>query len=416
MSSDSKQNNVGKWIGFVVLTIAAGLIYRVPYLKTVFYDSLVETFHMSNTDVGKLMSAYSLTKTIIYIPGGILADRFDNRKMLLGSVVLLVGCTFWYATIPSIGMLMIIQVLLAFSNVLFWVSFIKAIRMFGSEDEQGFIFGYSEGIRAVAGLLINFAALWVLDYFMSRADQPLRYVLIFYGIVYVILGVAMVFLLPKEKEGQQTTVKSFKEYFTVLKYPGVWLVAALVLCAYSCQIASEYTTTYLTTVFGMSVVVAGIVATIRSYGIGIFSAPVIGKISDKIGSYSKTVIILFVCEIILALVLLFIPGSAGTLIPAIITVLAFATVMYALRGIYYATMGEAGIPVALTGTATGIISVLGYLPDSYLNVMLGGFLDKHAGVVGFKYVFGSIIVHAVIGIILALIIMQMGKKKAKEES
>lgn len=154
----------------------------------------------------------------------------------------------------------------------------------------------------------------------------------------------MVFLLPKEKEGQQTTVKSFKEYFTVLKYPGVWLVAALVLCAYSCQIASEYTTTYLTTVFGMSVVVAGIVATIRSYGIGIFSAPVIGKISDKIGSYSKTVIILFVCEIILALVLLFIPGSAGTLIPAIITVLAFATVMYALRGIYYATMGEAGIP------------------------------------------------------------------------
>ena len=39
MSSDSKQKNVGKWIGFVVLTIAAGLIYRVPYLKTVFYDS-----------------------------------------------------------------------------------------------------------------------------------------------------------------------------------------------------------------------------------------------------------------------------------------------------------------------------------------------------------------------------------------
>ena len=35
---------------------------------------------------------------------------------------------------------------------------------------------------------------------MSRADQPLRYVLIFYGIVYVILGVAMVFLLPKEKK------------------------------------------------------------------------------------------------------------------------------------------------------------------------------------------------------------------------
>ena len=137
MGTGNAGKKAEKWIGFIVLTVAAGLIYRVPYLKTVFYDSLVETFGMTNTDVGTIMSAYSITKTVIYIPGGILADRFDNRKMLLGSTALMVLCTFWYATIPSIAMLMVIQILLALSNVLFWVSFIKAIRMFGSENEQG---------------------------------------------------------------------------------------------------------------------------------------------------------------------------------------------------------------------------------------------------------------------------------------
>lgn len=411
MGTGNAGRKAEKWIGFIVLTVAAGLIYRVPYLKTVFYDSLVETFGMSNTDVGTIMSAYSITKTIIYIPGGILADRFDNRKMLLGSTALMVICTFWYATIPSIAMLMVIQILLALSNVLFWVSFIKAIRMFGSENEQGSIFGYSEGIRAVAGLLINFAALGILNYFMGKVQFPLQYVLVFYGITYVVLGIAMWFLLPKGDAEKNATATSVKDYIAVLKVPGVWLVAALVLCAYSCQVASEYTTTYLTTVFGMGVVMAGFVATIRSYGIGVFSAPIIGKIADKVGSYSKTVIALFVCEIILAAFLLFMPGTAGALIPAIITVLAFATVMYALRGVYYATMGEAGIPMALTGTATGIISVLGYLPDAYLNVVLGGFMDRHPGAAGFQYVFGSIILHAVIGIVLALIIMRTGKKK-----
>ena len=35
------QSKSKKWIAFIVLTIAAGLIYRVPYLKTVFYDPLV---------------------------------------------------------------------------------------------------------------------------------------------------------------------------------------------------------------------------------------------------------------------------------------------------------------------------------------------------------------------------------------
>lgn len=407
-------NKKQKWTAFIILTIAAGLIYRVPYLKTVFYDPLLQGFNLTNSQVGSFMSVYSLTKMVIYIPGGIIADRFDNRKMLVFSTAMLAALTFWYATIPSLAMLKVIHFLLAFSNVIFWVSFVKAVRMFGSSNEQGSVFGYSEGIRAVVGLLINFAALGILNHYIS-STQPLRSVLIFYGCVYLILSVTMWFVLPKSSGKEKATVTSLKEYINVLKVPGVWLVAFLVLAAYSAQVASEYTTTYLTTVFGMTAVTAGIIATIRSYGIGIFSAPIIGKISDKVGSYSKTIIALFIIEIILASCLLFIPGNQNALIAAIITVLAFATVMYALRGIYYATMGEAKVPLALTGTATGIISVIGYLPDSYMNVILGGFIDKHPGSAGFKYVFGSIIIFAAIGIVLALIIYFRSKKAAKAE-
>lgn len=402
-----------KWTAFIILTIAAGLIYRVPYLKTVFYDPLIKGFNLTNAQVGSYMSVYSLTKTVIYIPGGILADRFDNRKMLVFSTMLLAVLTFWYAAIPSLTALKIIHFLLAFSNVIFWVSFVKAIRMFGSEDEQGSVFGYSEGIRAVVGLLINFAALGILNYFIA-AVQPLRYVLSFYGVVYLILGIAMWFVLPKERS-ENTTATSIQDYINVLKVPGVWMVAFLVLAAYSVQVASEYTTPYLTTVFGMSAVTSGIIATIRSYGIGIFSAPIIGKISDRVGSYSKTIIALFIIEIILATVLLLLPGNSNILIAAIITVLAFATVMYAIRGIYYASMGEARVPVALTGTATGIISVIGYLPDAYMNVMLGGFIDKYPGAKGFKYVFGSIIIFASIGIVLGLIIYIRNRKLTATE-
>ena len=195
-----------------------------------------------------------------------------------------------------------------------------------------------------------------------------------------------------------------------MKVPSVWLVAILVLCAYSVQVAAEYTTTYLTTVFGMSAVVAGIVATIRSYGIGIFSAPIIGKVSDKVGSYTKTLIGLFVIEIIFGIALIAIPGKPNFLILAIVVVLALATVYYAVRGVYYATMGEAGVPVAMTGTATGIISVIGYLPDSYENTILGNFLDKYAAG-GFNYVFGTIVVFALLGIGVCFIIRLVGKRK-----
>ena len=318
--------------------------------------------------------------------------------------------TFWYAAVPGFFMLEVIYFLLAVSNVLFWVSFVKAVRLFGTEDEQGSVFGYSEGIRAVAGLLINFAALGILGYYIS-STCPLRYVLIFYGVVYVIMGVAMFFLLPKDNK-RENVATSLKDYLNVLKVPGVWLVAILVLCAYSVQVAAEYTTTYLTTVFGMGAVIAGIVATIRSYGIGIFSAPIIGKISDKVGSYTKTLIGLFAVEMILGAVLILIPGRQNFLILAIIVVLALATVYYAVRGVYYATMGEAGVPVAMTGTATGIISVIGYLPDAYENTILGSFLDKYeAG--GFTYVFGTVVLFAALGIVMCLIIRAKGKRGKK---
>ena len=125
------QSKSKKWMAFIVLTIAAGLIYRVPYLKTVFYDPLVAAFQITNTEVGTMMSVYSVVKTVLYIPAGILVDRFDNRKMLVFSMVMLAVLTFVYAIIPSLTIVYVLYGLMAVSNVIFWTAFIKAIRMFG---------------------------------------------------------------------------------------------------------------------------------------------------------------------------------------------------------------------------------------------------------------------------------------------
>lgn len=408
-----KESKAKKWISFIILTITAGLIYRVPYLKTVFYDPLVSAFGITNVEVAKLMSTYSLSKTILYIPAGILVDRFDNRKMLVFSMAMLSVITFIYAMIPSMTVMYVLYFFMAVSNVIFWVAFVKAVRMFGSEKEQGSVFGYSEGIRAAASLVINFIALAIYAKLSTSSDAPLSGVLILYGVVYVLMGIGIFFLIPSgtgASEGHKTT---FKDYVAVLKVPSVWLVSLLVMCCYSVQVASEYTTPYLSNVMMMSVALAGVVATIRSYGIGLFAAPIIGKITDKVKvPYSISVIILLVAEIVMTTVLLLTPGNPSYVIVCVVIVLAFAAAMYALRGVYYATMGEAGVPVALTGTATGIISVIGYLPDTFMNLLIGDKLDKYPGAAGYKYIFIYMIVFAVLGIVVAFIINRIGKKNA----
>lgn len=408
-----QQNKLKKWIGFIILTLAAGIIYRAPYLKSVFYTPMQETFNLTNTEIAGLMSIYSLTKTIIYIPGGILVDRFDNRKMLTFSLAGEAILTFIYATIPSLGLLKAIQFLYAFVNVIFWCAFVKAVRMFGSEKEQGSVFGYSEGIRAGASLLINFAALGIMASMEANmAAHPLSGVLNLYAIIYLVMAVALWFVIPAgtgRKEGE-TGHATFKDYLAVLKVPAVWLVSILVCFAYSVQVASEYTTKYLNDVMGMTAVMAGVVATIRSYGIGLFAAPIVGKITDHASSYSKSCIVLLLCEIVLTLGLILIPSQPSAVVICVVLVLIFAAAMYSLRGVYYATMGEAGVPVAMTATATGIISVIGYLPDTFMNLLIGDKLDKYPGPAGYKYIFIYMIVFAALAIGVAFVINRIGKK------
>ena len=407
------QSKQKKWLAFIVLTIAAGLIYRVPYLKTVFYDPLVQAFGVTNTEVGTMMSVYSLTKTILYIPAGILVDRFDNRKMLVFSMVMLAVLTFVYALIPSLVVIYILYGLMAVSNVIFWTAFVKAVRMFGSAKEQGSVFGYSEGIRAVASLVINFIALGMYAKLELTSGTPLSGVLYLYGGIYLVMGVAIWFLIPSGTGNEDGHHATFRDYVNVLKVPAVWIVSLLVMCCYSVQVASEYTTPYLSNVMLMSAATAGVVATIRSYGVGLFAAPIIGKITDKVKvQYSTSVIILLALEIVTTAILLILPGDPSVLVVCIIAILAFASFMYALRGVYYATLGEAGVPLAMTGTATGIISVIGYLPDTFMNLLIGDKLDKYPGAAGYKYIFMYMIGFAVAGIVIAVIINRIGKKNA----
>ena len=68
--------------------------------------------------------------------------------------------------------------------------------------------------------------------------------------------------------------------------------------------------------------------------------------------------------------------------------------------------------MALTGTATGVISVIGYLPDAFMNLLIGNKLDQYPGAAGYKYIFTYMIGFAVAGVIIAFIINRIGKRNA----
>ena len=70
------------------------------------------------------------------------------------------------------------------------------------------------------------------------------------------------------------------------------------------------------------------------------------------------------------LLFVIIPGGPHLFLLLLVNSIVINSVYYALRGIYFALLEEAAIPSALTGTATGLISLVAYTPDVFVPVLL----------------------------------------------
>jgi hypothetical protein len=61
--------------------------------------------------------------------------------------------------------------------------------------------------------------------------------------------------------------------------------------------------------------------------------------------------------------------------------------MFGLRALYFALFEEAKVPDALTGTAVGLVSVIGFTPDVFVGVVGGMLLDASPGAAGHRHYF-----------------------------
>lgn len=79
-----------------------------------------------------------------------------------------------------------------------------------------------------------------------------------------------------------------------------------------------------------------------------------------------------------------------------------ATGTYAIRALYFSIMREGHIPLAITGTAVGVISVVGYTPDIFASPIIGYLLDTYPGILGHQYVFIILVLFSILGLLASL--------------
>lgn len=134
-------------------------------------------------------------------------------------------------------------------------------------------------------------------------------------------------------------------------------------------------------------------------------------LADKLHSTSKVVAGCYVVIVAALALIILLPSSGSSMIPMIILMILLCAGIFFMRGIYFALIDEADIPVHVTGTAVGIVSLIGFAPDAFMSPICGGLLDAFEGAAGYRAIFILMIVLGVIGLAATIILLKSIKKK-----
>ena len=407
------ESKARKYLTIIALGLAGGSIYFIPYVKYVFYDAQIAAMGINNTQSGLLLTMYTIGNMVLYIPGGYLADKVSTKKALIISLVATSVLTWVYAFSLNFVVSMIIWLGLSFSTAfVFWSALMKAVRIVGTEEEQGFMYGLYYACNGIAAALTSFISL----YAYNTAGEDIKSGFVrgvnASGVVVLIAAICLVFLM-KEDAGKVTTESdddkiSLPMVEKVLKSPVVWILSIVILCGYGLKSSVSYFNPYLTEVVGVSAVNSGIFSIINNYLL-LLLAPVGGILADKV--FKSTCKWLSVSFVILAVLfggVLLIPSDISPMVASIYTLLPGAVTMM-MYGVVFSSVSEAGISRTMTGTVIGISSIIGYLPDSIYSVLFGKWLDNK-GAAGYTNIFIFLVASGILGAVLAFWIYRHGKR------
>jgi nitrate/nitrite transporter NarK len=412
------------WYFLFLLILAGESVFILPFvLSRVFRPTVLEVFGLDNLQLGLCFSVYGIVALLSYLFGGPLADKFPPGKLIAVSLWMTALGGLAYATFPSYSVLKIIYGYWGFTTIfLFWAPMIKATRIWGGTKSQGKAFGFLDGGRGLVGAMFGAMGLLIFSLFITsdisgstiygNRDAFKQVILVSSGIV-VFVGILVWFFLKLDSETEKKIVLekiTIPQIQEVLRLPSVWLLMIIILCAYVGYKITDVFSLYARDVMRYEQVQSAEVGTFL-----LFVRPVIGISIGLLADRSQTTYWLVVGFVVSFLgALLFALGLVSDLATALffISILVAVSGVYATRSLYFAVMEKGQIPLILTGTAVGLISLVGYTPDIFAGPAMGYLLENSPGAEGHRHVFWMLALFSFIGGIAAWYYNQLyGKKK-----
>ena len=390
--------------------LAAESIYILPYvLARVFRPTFLDVFNLTNLELGGLFSTYGIVAFFSYLYGGVLADRYSPRKLLSISLIFTSLGGLIMMTYPSYFIMQLLFAYWGFTTVfIFWAPMLKATRAIGGVKMQGKTFSFLDGGRGIVASSIGLIGVLIFSILitkdvssltLSEKQEVFKYVIGASSLIVFIIGIVVYTYLKIELKDDEK-IGNIKSLLKLSKLKSVWLISFIILCAYMGYKITDIYSLYASEVMLFDEVNAARVGALQQYLRPIVCISV-AFFTDKNGNINNILIGFFV---MMLGSILFASGLIRVSMNMLffISLIIVATGTYAIRGLYFSVLEDGKIPYILSGTAIGLISMVGYSPDIFATPLYGYLLDNYPGIKGHQYVYLILFISSIVGIYVSL--------------
>ncbi len=418
-----KNSKIANFLMLVLLT-STTTVSIIVYLPTIYYIPFQNTYGLSNGQMGELISIYGILALIGYFFGGILADRFKPKWLLVVSTISTGLLSMFVGTKPDYSLILLVYGAYGFTTIFMqWAAMLKTFRMMAKDDEQEKVFGAFETIASLFSTAVSSIILFMFAKEMEPGGDFTK-VMFAYGAVSIAIGLAIAIFFNEKKfivnenATQDASEKlKLKDIGTALKLPVTWFCSIMVLGLFIITCATAYIAPYLSEAYMLPIAWSAAVGIAIKSVFRFIGAPLGAGIAKKFGRSTKLLYITTIGAIITSIALIILPHGQTLLLLAMVLASGYCLFVNMGRVCMYLPIGEARVPLHIYGTVVGITSVIGYSADIWMYRMFGYFLDNH-GVNGYDYIYyiavGVSIILAVTGFLFDKYLNEI-EKESKEK-
>ena len=232
---------------------------------------------------------------------------------------------------------------------------------------------------------------------LVELKNAFKYVILFSSLIVFLTGILVIIFMESGIEGALNKSASLiTNIKSVLKTQSVWLIMFIIMAAYVGYKVTDIYSLYASDVMSFDDLEAANIGSLQLY-LRPLICLLIALFADK-KSYIHLIIIGFIVMLVGALIFSLGIVQVNMNYIFFFSLIVVATGTYAIRALYFSLMQEGRIPLVLTGTAVGVISVVGYTPDIFASPMIGYLLDTYPGIIGHQYVFAILVLFSIVGL------------------